>query len=76
MPDIAEQVLKDRVCDFIGLGRPMPADLAWAVKLAENSAITDAWGAQILFNQKITPQVDLPDNDAYSAGNAGIVGLT
>lgn len=34
-PDIAEQALEDGVCDFIGLGRPMFADPAWAVKLAE-----------------------------------------
>lgn len=35
-PDIAEQALKDGVCDFIGLGRPMLSDPAWAVKLREN----------------------------------------
>lgn len=34
-PDIAEQALNDGVCDFIGLGRPMLADPAWAVKLSE-----------------------------------------
>lgn len=35
-PDIAEQALADGTCDFIGLGRPMLADPAWAVKLKEN----------------------------------------
>lgn len=35
-PDIAEQALRDGVCDFIGLGRPMLADPAWAVKLRED----------------------------------------
>lgn len=35
-PDIAEQALKDGVCDYIGLGRPALADPAWAVKLMED----------------------------------------
>lgn len=35
-PDIAEQALADGVCDYIGLGRPIIADPAWAVKLREN----------------------------------------
>ena len=35
-PDFAEKALEDGVCDFIGLGRPIIADPAWAVKLMQN----------------------------------------
>ena len=35
-PDIAEKALEEGGCDFIGLGRPMLADPAWAIKLKEN----------------------------------------
>ncbi len=35
-PEIAEQALRDGVCDYIGLGRPIIADPNWAVKLKEN----------------------------------------
>ena len=35
-PDLAEQVLADGKADFIGFGRPMLADPAWAVKLEDD----------------------------------------
>ena len=35
-PDIAEKALKDGVCDYIGLGRPILADPDWAIKLSDN----------------------------------------
>ena len=35
-PEFAEETLASGVCDFIGLGRPMLADPAWAKKLMQN----------------------------------------